>query len=123
MKSKNWSKEYLAGHVYLSSSTIHKFFAGKPVDKTNFSLICDALALELQKVVDSSPEAEIEPDDKKQDTSIDIDALVLEVRQKIENNIVTRCGTIRVLDMSHPIGLDDIYTKINIMGAVKTSWL
>jgi predicted NACHT family NTPase len=115
LKSKNWSKECLAGHVSLSSSTIHSFFTGKPVDRVNFSLICDALNLELQEVVDSSPEAEIEPDNKKQDTSIDIDALVLEVRQKIRNNIVTRCGTIRVLDMSHPIGLNDIYTKVNIL--------
>jgi len=115
LKSKNWSQGYLASHVCLSSSTIHKFFAGKPVDRTNFLLICDALALELQEVVDSSPEAEIEPDNKKQDISIDIDALVLEVRKKIRNNIVTRCGTIRVLDMSHPIGLNDIYTKVNIL--------
>lgn len=115
LKSKNWSKEYLAGHVSLSSSTIHSFFTGKPVDRINFSLICDALDLELQEVVDSSPDNEIELDDKKQDTSIDIDALVLEVRQKIRNNIVTRCGTIRVLDMSHPIGLNDIYTKVNIL--------
>lgn len=115
LKSKNWSKEYLACHVSLSSSTIHSFFTGKPIDRTNFLLICDALDLDWQEVVDSSPEAEIEPDDKKQDTSIDIGALVLEMRQKIRNNIITRCGTIRVLDMSHPIGLNDIYTKINIL--------
>lgn len=115
LKSKNWHKEYLAGHVSLSPSTIHSFFAGKRIYWTNFSLICEALALNWQEIVDSSPEAEIEPDDKKQDTSIDIDALVLEVRQNIRNNIVTRCGTIRVLDMSQPIGLDDIYTKVNIL--------
>lgn len=115
LKSKNWSKEYLAAHVSLSPSTIHSFFTGKPIDRTNFSLICEALALNWQEVVDSSPETEIEPNDQKQDTSIDIDALVLEVRQKIENNIVTRCGTIRVLDMSQPIGLNDIYTKVNIL--------
>lgn len=115
LKSKNWTKEYLASHVYLSASTIHNFFTGKPIDRTNFLSICDALAIDWQEVIDSSPEAEIEPDDKKQDTSIDIDALVLEVRQKIGNNIVMRYGTIRVLDMSQPIGLNDIYTKVNIL--------
>lgn len=115
LKSKNWTQGCLASHVYLSASTIHNFFASKPIDRTNFLLICDALDLDWQEVVDSSPEAEIEPDNKKQDNSIDIDALVLEVRQKIGNNIVTRCGTIRVLDMSQPIGLNDIYTKVNIL--------
>lgn len=115
LKSKNWTQGYLVSHVYLSSSTIHNFFAGKPVDRKTFSLICDALDLELQEVVNFSPDNEIEPDNEKQDTSIDIDALVLEVRQKIRNNIVTRCGTIRVLDMSQPIGLNDIYTKVNIL--------
>lgn len=97
LKSRGWSKEYLAGHVSLSSSTIHNFFAGKPVDRTNFSSICEALNLNIQEVADLCPDAEIESDDKKQDTSFDIDVLVLEVRQKVRNNIVTRCGTIRVL--------------------------
>lgn len=115
LKSKNWSKEYLAGHLSLSPSTIHSFFAGKPVDRTNFLLICEPLALDWQEVADLSPDAELKPDDKKQDTSIDIDALVLEVRQKIRGSIVMRCGTIRVLDMSQPIGLNDIYTKVNIL--------
>jgi predicted NACHT family NTPase len=115
LKSKSWSKEYLAGHVSLSSSTIHNFFAGKPVDRTNFSLICDALALNVQELADLSPDVETESENTKQDSSFDIDALVLEVRQKIQNNIVTRCGTIRVLDMSQPLGLNHIYTKVNIL--------
>lgn len=115
LKSKSWSKEYLAGHVPLSASTIHNFFAGKPVDRTNFLLICDALALDWQKIADLSQDVQLELDNKKSDISIDIDALVLEVRQKIRDSIVIRCGTIRVLDMSQPIGLNDIYTKVNIL--------
>ncbi len=115
LKSKNWSKEYLAGHLSLSPSTIHNFFAGKPVDRTNFLLICDALALNIQEVADLFPDAETEPDEQKQDTSFNIDALVQEVRQKIRDSIITRCGIIRVLDMSQPIGLNDIYTKVNIL--------
>lgn len=115
LKSKSWSKEYLAGHVPLSASTIHNFFAGKPVDRINFLLICDALALDWQKIADLSQDVQLELDHKKSDISIDVDALVLEVRQKIQNNVVTRCGTIRVLDMSQPIGLNDIYTKVNIL--------
>lgn len=115
LKGKNWSKEYLAGHVSLSTSTIHNFFTGKPVDRANFSLICEALNLNTQEVADLSQDAEIELDNKKQDYSVDIDALVLEVREKVRGSIQKQCGTIRVLDMSQPIGLDDIYTKVNII--------
>ncbi len=48
-------------------------------------------------------------------TEIEIEALVREVRQKCEGDIQTRCGTMRVLDMSCPIGLGDIYTNVNIL--------
>lgn len=115
LKGKSWSKEYLAGHVSLSTSTIHNFSAGKPVDRANFSLICEALNLNTQEVADLSQDAEIELDNKKQAYSVDIDALVLEVREKVRGSIQKQCGTIRVLDMSQPIGLDDIYTKVNIL--------
>ncbi|MBD2770777.1 NACHT domain-containing protein [Iningainema tapete] len=46
---------------------------------------------------------------------IDVDALVQEVRDKIKLSIQERCGTMRVLDMTHPIGLNDIYTNVNIL--------
>lgn len=45
----------------------------------------------------------------------DIDAIVQEVREKIKPSIQERCGTIRVLDMTQPIGLNDIYTNVNIL--------
>lgn len=54
LKGKNWSKEYLAGHVFLSPSTIHNFFAGKPVERANFSFICEALNLNTEEVADLS---------------------------------------------------------------------
>ena len=45
----------------------------------------------------------------------DIDTLVQEVRQKVHDDIQARCGKMRVLDMTHPIGLKDIYTSVNIL--------
>ena len=40
---------------------------------------------------------------------------VQEVREKVRENINVRCGMMRVLDMEQPIGLGDIYTKVNIL--------
>jgi tRNA A37 threonylcarbamoyladenosine biosynthesis protein TsaE len=45
----------------------------------------------------------------------DIDALVQDIRQKVHDDIHNRCGTMRVLDMEQPIGIDDIYTNVNIL--------
>ena len=42
------------------------------------------------------------------------DSLVQLIREKISDSIQARCGTMRVLDMSQPIGLDAIYTTVNI---------
>ncbi len=46
---------------------------------------------------------------------VDIDDLVNQVREKVSADIQKRCGWMRVLDMTHPIGLNDIYTDVNIL--------
>ncbi|NER99196.1 MAG: NACHT domain-containing NTPase [Symploca sp. SIO1B1] len=63
----------------------------------------------LQKYQQSHPIPE--PADDKLDT----DALVQEVRQQIQPSIQEQCGTMKVLDMTQPIGLEDIYTNVNIL--------
>jgi len=45
----------------------------------------------------------------------DIDALVQEMRLIGRVSIQQTCGMMRVLDMSQPIELNDIYTKVNIL--------
>ena len=45
----------------------------------------------------------------------DIEVLVQQVREKIKPIIQERCGTMKVLDMNQPIGLNDIYTNVNIL--------
>ncbi|MUG99209.1 NACHT domain-containing protein [Scytonema sp. UIC 10036] len=47
-------------------------------------------------------------------TSVNIDALVQEMREKIKPYIKERCNTMRVLDMTKPIVLGDIYAEVNI---------
>ncbi|BAZ53485.1 hypothetical protein NIES4103_61630 [Nostoc sp. NIES-4103] len=103
----------LAEDLKISRATVNNFFAGKPVDRKYFYAICEKLGFEWEDIVtkpDIQPEAKANPD-----TSIDIDAIVQEVRKKIKPLIKERCGTMRVLDMTQPIGLNDIYTSVNIL--------
>ena len=44
-----------------------------------------------------------------------INELVEEIRESIEDSLEKECGTMRVLDMSRPIELNDIYTQVNIL--------
>ncbi|MEM5838708.1 hypothetical protein AAHH59_10340 [Pediococcus acidilactici] len=41
--------------------------------------------------------------------------VVQEVRQKVHASIQEKCGMMRLLDISQPIGLNDIYTNVNIL--------
>ncbi|MEH2255350.1 NACHT domain-containing protein [Nostoc sp.] len=97
----------LAEELEVTRQPIGKFFTGKPVDRNLFVHICDRLDLEWEEIV-AEPEV-------SQDNSIDIDAIVQRVREKMKPLIKQCCGTMRVLDMSQPIGLNDIYTSVNIL--------
>ena len=53
-----------------------------------------------------------------QETAInnaDIEQLVAMVRTAIAADVQERCGKMQVLDMTQAIGLDDIYTDVNIL--------
>lgn len=101
----------LAEDLKFSRATVNNFFAGKPVDRKYFSQICEKLGFEWEEIVTKSAN---EPE-TNQDSSINIDALVQDVRETIKPLIQERCGTMRVLDMTQPIGLNDIYTNVNIL--------
>ncbi|RCJ32313.1 hypothetical protein A6769_28390 [Nostoc punctiforme NIES-2108] len=105
------TQKALAEDLEVTRQPIGKFFTGKPVDRNLFVQICDRLELEWEEVV-TEPASEPEVN---QDNSIDIDAIVQEVRNKIRSLIEECCGTMRVLDMRQPIGLNDIYTSVNIL--------
>ncbi|MEH2228939.1 MAG: NACHT domain-containing NTPase [Nostoc sp.] len=104
------TQKALAEDLEVTRQPIGKFFTGKPVDRNLFVQICDRLDLEWEEIV-AEPEI-------NQDNSIDIDAIVQTVREKIKPLIQERCGTMRVLDMTQPIGLNDIYTNVNILETI-----
>ncbi|MEO1620923.1 MAG: NACHT domain-containing protein, partial [Cyanobacteria bacterium J06632_3] len=108
-KLKGWTQEYLAGAAGCSRGTVINFFARRPVAKGLFQAFCVELGLEWGEV------AELEADEAPPERTLNIDELIVSVRDNIYDSIVEKCGSMRVLDMSQPIGLDDIYTDVNIL--------
>ncbi|MEH1945108.1 MAG: NACHT domain-containing NTPase [Nostoc sp.] len=105
------TQKALAENLEVTRQPIGKFFTGKPVDRNLFVQICDRLDLEWEEVVaEAASEVEV-----NQDNSIDIDAIIQQVREKIKPRIQEDCGKMRVLDTPQPIGLNDIYTSVNIL--------
>ncbi len=103
------TQKALAENLGISRSTISKFFNGKNVDRYVFEEICQRLDLKWEDIF--APPTEEEQDNN----SLPIDALVQDVRQKVQADIKQSCGTMRVLDMTQPIELGSIYTQVNIL--------
>lgn len=137
LTDRAWSREDLMTRVQLSRKTINKFFNGKPIDRKNFVRICQTLELEWSQIAglpsepfpqnsspqNSSPQNHAPQNHAAQNNSpqttdeIDaqIDDQVEQARQQVRAYIHSCCGTMRVLDMSYPLELSDIYTRVNIL--------
>ena len=121
---KQLKQQDLVGHVCYSRQPISKFFNGKTVSNEIFVKICERLGLNWKDIADLPDERSLSSvgiahvtagiEDKEQ-SSEDITSLVNQLREQVKADIETRCGTMRILDMSQPIGLNDIYTKVNIL--------
>ena len=105
----------LAAELEISRATVQNFFAGKPVGRENFHKICQKLELPWREIAEL-PEDSAAPLAPSLGThTVDVAALVQQVRLSGHASIQQRCGMMRVLDMSQPIGLNDIYTNVNIL--------
>lgn len=125
LKNKGLSRKRLA--LYLSkdpnsemtASTVNRFFAGETVRDDNFNAICEYLGLDRNEIAGVSQPTlavnkHLAPQNEPLTETINIDELVQSARDKIGAYIEELCGTMRVLDMTQPMGLDDIYTSVNI---------
>ncbi|MBD0300682.1 MAG: histidine kinase, partial [Tolypothrix sp. T3-bin4] len=113
---KGWTQEYLAGEVGLETrQPIWKFFAGKPVDRGVFSEICFQLDLQPEEIALQLQVDEPTAEEKVQELAIEIDALVARVRSERHDKIQDQCGTLHLLDIARPVGLDDLYVEVNIL--------
>ncbi len=110
------SKIDFAAELEVSRATVQSFFAGKGVARENFHKICQKLGLPWREIADLADLEDTAPEPQHViDSSYDVDSLVKELRQNGRANIQQKCGIMRVLDMSQPIGLNDIYTSVNIL--------
>lgn len=119
LSKKSWTQKQLAALVGCSRHVVSHFFAGKGIDPQYFGAICELLELNLQEIVDTANSTDSH--DVLIETNDDADTLVKEVREKIKPYIQERCGTMRVLDMTQPIKLGDIYTNVNILENITAS--
>jgi predicted NACHT family NTPase len=102
------TQSYLAGAVGCTRQTVANFLARKPIDNSIFKLLCEELRLDWSEIADLG-------EDQPSSASLELVELV---RAKVEKYLMTRCGTMRVLDMEQPITLDSIYTTVNMLDQV-----
>ncbi|MEM9275098.1 MAG: NACHT domain-containing protein, partial [Cyanobacteria bacterium P01_F01_bin.143] len=117
---KNITQKTIAQRLGCTRQPISKFFNGKPVSCELFVEICGIIDVDWQEVAglnegsfDNTDLTELE--ENVQTTEIDIAVLVNKLRKQVRRDIENRCGTMRILDMSQPIGLGKIYTQVNIL--------
>jgi predicted NACHT family NTPase len=110
---------YRLGEIYRKFS-----IAGKGTGKAH-QLLC-FLTNEYQKynasgsASSNASQTDAEPTQKKQQDTNEIDALVQEVRSRIHDKIQYQCGTMRMLDISYPVVVSDIYTDVNILEQISS---
>lgn len=104
----------LAMEIGLSRDTIRKFLNGIGIEYLNFTEICEKLGLNWQDISYKEHE-EPGPTPPPPPPPPDIDTLVQNVREKIKSFIEKECKTMRVLDMTRPIDVKDIYTHVNVL--------
>ena len=132
------TKKGLSEAVGCSRQPVTNFFKGVAIEQGLFVRLCDRLNLDWQIIAGltststaeriserSSAMALQTPMVNKQavteiapEIETKIDILVQQLRETATDSIYERCGTMRVLDMSRPVGLGDIYTNVNILESV-----
>ncbi len=103
------TQKELSVTIGCSRQPITNFLKGEAIAQTLFISICDRLSLDWQAIAHLEPITATPPPEKA------IDTLVQKLRQRGYNNIRERCNTLRVLDMSYPIGVNELYTNVNIL--------
>ena len=108
------SKVDLAAELEISGDTVQNFFTGKPIGRENFHKICKKLKLPLQEIAELPEETKLQLQWATHN-DCNVDTLITQLRNKGQASIYQKCGVMRLLGMSHPIGLNDIYTNVNIL--------
>ena len=109
-KRSGKTQEFIAGTSSTTRQLVSKFLNGLSVEQPKFIAICEALELRWQEIAELQ-ESEVTDNSNLQK----LELLVTEVKQKIADVVIEQCGTMRVLDMTQSVDLDQIYTDVNIL--------
>ena len=124
---KGWTQEQLAYEVGLKTrQAVGRFFACQPVDRRVFTEICFQLDIEWEDIADLPQDDDLLdlPTEDQETSTINIDALVAEVRSLCQENINNQCGILRLLDVARPIKLNDFYVPVNILEEISShKWI
>lgn len=99
---QGFTQESLAAKLGCNRSVISKFFNADNVWEKYFTSICEALGINDQEVSYGYISPAVQDSVEK-------------VRTKIKELTQELCGTMRILDMTQPIELSQIYTDVNIL--------
>ena len=130
-------KKDLVALVGCSRQPITNFFSGKAIAQPLFMSICDRLKLNWQAIADLPdlptpplPVSNLPSASKSISTTVnptpsvkpdgvgngdDIKAVVETLRAWGRASVQEQCGTIRILDMLHPIDIIELYTNVNVL--------
>ncbi|MEH2142660.1 NACHT domain-containing protein [Nostoc sp.] len=122
---KGWTQENLAFEVNLKTrQPIWRFFSGRPVERHTFIEICSVLSLNWREIATNPPAEFLSLEEYTQPPVLDIDTLVQQVRSQRFEKIQNQCGTLQLLDISHPVRIDNIYIDVNILEEIASfQWL
>ncbi len=121
---KGWTQENLAFEINLKTrQPIWRFFSGRPIERHTFIEICSVLNLNW-RLIATNPTVEFSEPVVAKTEELEIDALVTQVRQQRFEQIQNQCGILQLLDINHPVSIDDIYINVNILQEIgNQKWL
>ncbi|WP_228058647.1 NACHT domain-containing protein [Nostoc sp. LEGE 06077] len=113
---KGWTQDNLAGEINIKTrQPIWRFFSGRPVERHTFIEICSVLELNWREIATHPPAEFLDQEEFRQPLVWDIDTLVQQLRSQRFEKIQDQCGILQLLDISHPVAIDDIYIDVNIL--------
>lgn len=121
---RNLTQASLADEVNLKTrQPIWRFFSGHPIERQCFKEICRILELDWREIADDE-QGISKPTSLPQRTEEESFAYLKKVRSQHYDKIVDQCGTLQLLDISHPVDLEDIYIDVNVLQkTTHSTWL
>ena len=119
LKLSKMTKQRLSEVIGCSRQPVTNFFKGVAIEQSLFVALCDRLNLDWQIIAGltdiAAPSTVPAVASLAKPAPVEIDVLVQQLRQTAADSIRERCGTMRVLDMTQPVDLGNIYTNVNIL--------